>query len=823
MAGDKPNDAPVKPAAPDASEAMARQVLAQPSAKPAETTTAKPSETSTVDNIKSLAHTVANVTEAGVDDAARIGVVTYKAATTKDLYAGIWHAAQYDATHMDQTLTMVSESAAFGAAFKTVMSSRSALGLAAGIGVGAYFGWQSSAPVRQAYGEALDAKTNKDLDVAAKNLGDAGGAFAVNTAIGLGSYKAGAGIAGRLLESEKADAFVVAKENAWDVANGAVKSVGKYVISPSKWGGPLESPTSLTETFASRSGAMEPRIKMEGDRAQLMHTAKDAPEGTVKGAIAPDTNISITMMAKTKGSPLLMDRYINRIANRGADKLTDAQIADKFGTVEASGKAIEEFAAKHGLTITDTNNKSGRYFLEGPAAKMEEAFGVKWQEYEHNGVTFRGRTGTLSIEPSMVPHVDKVMGLDNRPSFHTNYRVLTDAEAAAASADKPLAPNAAQTSLDKIANLRGQTAVGRLPADAPPAVPGATDANAAAPEAGAAPKPRAMTVAEIMKAYGKPEQYTGKGMVTGFLSLGGTMPEGFTDYLQSKGINPANFKTINIGSEAPTPDPKGANGENALDGIIHKEALPDAKTVMIQAPNDDSGMPNGIDRITFPKAGEDQITHASVSWGQYEDGWTAQGRAAMTDAGKRAALKGVTITVAAGDNGAGDGSPSHIQQVDDPAGTGAYTSSGGTMLLVNPDGSYNGEKTWSGMGATGGGRSMFSLRGDWTKFLKLPSNLNGSKVDGSPVPDASMASDPRSGWLTFTDQGVIPIGGTSAAAPGMAVIGAIVSEATGKKTGFCLHNSGLSVVTKLTYIMTSQLETTQTKESRAILQRQVMT
>jgi kumamolisin len=157
----------------------------------------------------------------------------------------------------------------------------------------------------------------------------------------------------------------------------------------------------------------------------------------------------------------------------------------------------------------------------------------------------------------------------------------------------------------------------------------------------------------------------------------------------------------------------------------------------------------------------------------------------MTDAGKRAALKGVTITVAAGDNGAGDGSPSRIQQVDDPAGTGAYTSAGGTMLLANKDGSYNSEKTWSGMGATGGGRSMFSPRGAWTDFLKtIPKNLNGSTFDGSPVPDIALASDPRSGWLTFTDDGVIPIGGTSAAAPGTAVIASAITEATGKKTGF---------------------------------------
>jgi kumamolisin len=672
------------------------------------------------------------------------------------------------------------------------MSSRSPLGAVAGIGVGLYFGAKALAPVGEAYGHALNAKSDKDLDVAAKELGDAGGTFAVNTGIGLVGFKAGAGIAGRVLEGEKYDGYMVAKENAWDYANSKIAAAGSKVLSITRSAMGADAgaalPEGVGETFSARAGLMEPKIKMIDDRAHLMTTAKDAPEGTVKGAVDPDSKVSITMLAQTKGSPLLMDRYINRITNRGAAPLTDDQITAKFGTDEASGKQIKKFAADHGLTIKDENQASGRYFVEGTAGNMQKAFGVNWQEYENNGVTFRGRAGTLSVTPEVAPAIKGVLGLDNRPQYHTNYVKLSDAPGEAPAKAPEAGAAAEQTAMDKIAQLSGKTAVGHLPTDvAAGAAGGTTDASAkgANPEAAVPIKPRAMTVAEMFKAYGKPENLTGKGMVTGFLSLGGTMPKGWSDYLTSKGINPANFKEINLSDEAPTPDPKGANGENGLDGVIHKEALPDAKTVMVQAPNNDSGMPDGIDRITFPKPGEDQITHASVSWGQYEDGWTAQSRAAMTDAGKRAALKGVTITVAAGDNGAGDGSPSRIQQVDDPAGTGAYTSAGGTMLLANKDGSYNSEKTWSGMGATGGGRSMFSPRGAWTDFLKtIPKNLNGSTFDGSPVPDIALASDPRSGWLTFTDDGVIPIGGTSAAAPGTAVIASAITEATGKKTGF---------------------------------------
>jgi kumamolisin len=266
------------------------------------------------------------------------------------------------------------------------------------------------------------------------------------------------------------------------------------------------------------------------------------------------------------------------------------------------------------------------------------------------------------------------------------------------------------------------------------------------------------------------------------------MPEGWADYLTKKGIDPKTFKTINVGTEAPTPDPQGANGENALDGVIHKQSLPKATTVMIQAPNSDTGMPDGIDRMTFPKAGESQITHGSISWGMFEDGWTDQARAAMEDAGKRAALKGITITVAAGDNGAGDGSRSGVQQVDIPAGLANFTAAGGTQLALKPDGSSGGEKVWGvqkGEGSTGGGVSLKTPRPPYQEGVDIPKNLGGGNFDGRGVPDAAWNADPRSGINTFLDGGQIePIGGTSAAAPEGAVVAAKISQATGKPTGF---------------------------------------
>jgi hypothetical protein len=149
MAGDKTTDAPAKPTAPDASEALAKQALSHPSAKS--------SETSTLDTIHAAAAYVATATDKAVDVVGRLGVVSEKAVVSTDLAAGVWHAVKYDVTHPVQTATMIGESAVVGGVLKTVVSSRSPLGAAAGLGVGLYFGWTSTGEVRSAYGQALGA------------------------------------------------------------------------------------------------------------------------------------------------------------------------------------------------------------------------------------------------------------------------------------------------------------------------------------------------------------------------------------------------------------------------------------------------------------------------------------------------------------------------------------------------------------------------------------------------------------------------------------------------------------------------------------------
>ena len=656
-----------------------------------------------------------------------------------ELPRGIGQSIIDDVTNPVETAKMVATSAALGLTLKMVLPEGGSVGKIAGLAIGGYFLGKAASPIISAYGEAGSAKTMGDLNKAANDLGMAGGSFIVNSGVGMVGYKIGAGLGGRIMDSQTMDGFAEQKANFW---NGVETKVNSGLDS-------VKSTVLRTAPEAAIESKAAPDFVVNGDRATLMKSMREAPKNAkLLGDLNPDDQMSVTVLAQTKGSPFLMDRYLKRMGE-GAAPLTDAEITEKFGTDLTSKAAIEKFAGDHGLTMVDENLASGRMILKGSTAQMQDAFGVKLQQFEteDGGVKFRGREGALNVPAEVAPHIKGVLGLDNRPQFKTNYVKLSD-----------------------------------LPA-------GATQAEAVVDAAGkAGPKPaagaRALDVDEVFKAYNADPSLTGKGMTTGYLSLGGDMPSTWNDYMKSKGIDPSTFEKRLVAGADPTPDPNGADGENALDGVIHKMGMPLAKTVMIQAANSDSGMPDGIDRMTFPKAGESQITHGSISWGMFEDGWTDQARAAMEDAGKRAALKGITITVASGDNGVGDGSRSGKPQVDIPAGLEHFTGAGGTMLILQPNGTWGSEKAWSGMGATGGGVSLKTPIPDFQAGVKIPANLGGGNFKGRGVPDFAFDGDPRSGINTPLESGIEPIGGTSAAAPEGAIAGAKISQGTGTNTGY---------------------------------------
>jgi kumamolisin len=146
-----------------------------------------------------------------------------------------------------------------------------------------------------------------------------------------------------------------------------------------------------------------------------------------------------------------------------------------------------------------------------------------------------------------------------------------------------------------------------------------------------------------------------------------------------------------------------------------------------------------------------------------------------------AAALGITITVAAGDNGSSDGTKSN--SVDFPASSPHVLGCGGTALKAS-GGQRTSEVVWndqaSGGGATGGGVSAVFALPTWQATAGVPAASPG----GRGVPDVAGDASPDTGYQILVDGQAEIVGGTSAVAPLWAGLIALLNQQLGRKLGF---------------------------------------
>jgi kumamolisin len=149
-----------------------------------------------------------------------------------------------------------------------------------------------------------------------------------------------------------------------------------------------------------------------------------------------------------------------------------------------------------------------------------------------------------------------------------------------------------------------------------------------------------------------------------------------------------------------------------------------------------------------------------------------------------AAVLGVTVTVAAGDDGSSDGAPDGQPHVDFPASSPHALACGGTRLQANPTtGEVISETVWNngaGRGATGGGVSEAFDRPSWQGAAGVP--LQHGKP-GRGVPDVAAVADPQTGYRVRVDGIDAVIGGTSAVAPLWAALVTRLAQAAQRRLG----------------------------------------
>ncbi|MEJ0080710.1 MAG: hypothetical protein WDM78_07100 [Puia sp.] len=119
------------------------------------------------------------------------------------------------------------------------------------------------------------------------------------------------------------------------------------------------------------------------------------------------------------------------------------------------------------------------------------------------------------------------------------------------------------------------------------------------------------------------------------------------------------------------------------------------------------------------------------------------------------AALGVTITVAAGDNGSSDRETDGKAHVDFPASSPYAVACGGTRLLSDSETVWNDQDGW----ATAEVSAIFSRFRIIRKISVYPASVNGSKKKGRGVPDIAANADSASGYNVLVDGQWTVVGG----------------------------------------------------------------
>jgi len=412
----------------------------------------------------------------------------------------------------------------------------------------------------------------------------------------------------------------------------------------------------------------------------------------------------------------------------GRPTLSREEFAQRHGAAPADLAAVRAFAAAHGLHVVQEHAARCTVVLSGTVAQFNAAFQVQLQRMQHDTCSYRGRTGPIALPAELSGVVEAVLGLDSRPQAAAHFRI------------RPAASTASSFTPPQVASL-----------------------------------------------YAFPNG-TGSGECVGLIELGGGFrPADLDAYFKSLGLTSPTVTAVSVdhAQNAPSGDANGPDGEVMLDIEVVGAIAPQAKIAVYFAPNTDAGFLDAITTAIHDTTNKPSVI--SISWGSAESTWTSQAMTAMDNAFQAAATLGLSVCVAAGDNGSSDGVTDGADHVDFPASSSFALACGGTSLSASLS-AIDSEVVWNdgaNGGATGGGISAVFARPVWQADLNAVETQGKSvALTERGVPDVAGNADPETGYAVRVDGSASVIGGTSAVAPLWAALIARINALTGKPAGY---------------------------------------
>ncbi|MGH9447498.1 MAG: S53 family peptidase, partial [Terriglobia bacterium] len=467
------------------------------------------------------------------------------------------------------------------------------------------------------------------------------------------------------------------------------------------------------------------RVPITGSERKLLPGAQEV------GAPGQNERIQVSIILRPKKSYKAIESSPALRAVRPKDRqyLTREEFEKEYGADPSDVKKVEAFAHEYDLTVVQVSLARRTVVVAGTVAQMCEAFGAKLSTFEHQGRTFRGRTGPLYVPESLSGIVQGVFGLDNRRQARPHYRCIA---------------------------RQGQ---------------GGYEPN------------------QVATLYNFPADANGAGQCIGIIEFGG----GYTasdlqSYFSQLGVPEPSVTAVSVDGvqNQPSPGSDSPDTEVDLDIELAGGVAPGASIAVYFSDFTEQGW---VDAITT--AIHDSVHNPSVisiSWGYPEgqDTWTSEAMQAVNQAFQAASAMGITICVASGDDGSRDEVNDGLAHVDFPASSPYVLACGGTSLVAS-SGVITSEVVWndgSSGGASGGGVSDVFPLPSWQSQAKVPPSVNPGHAVGRGVPDVASDGDPNTGYQILSDGQQYVVGGTSAAAPLWAGLVARINQKLGKPAGY---------------------------------------
>ena len=472
-----------------------------------------------------------------------------------------------------------------------------------------------------------------------------------------------------------------------------------------------------------------PRHPLKGSERQPLPGAQPA------GKADPDERLEVTVLVRRRADAAFK-AHVGKLAAGDEDvaPLSREEFKARHGADPADLAAVGAFAAAHGLAVVQQHAGRRTVILSGTVAQFDAAFGVALERFRYGGGTYRGRVGAVQVPDELKDVVVAVLGLDDRPVATPHFRMR--------------APGGVR------------------------------------PRAGTAGV--SYTPVQLAQLYGFPPG-DGQGQCIALIELGGGFrPADLTAYFSGLGVPAPTVTAVSVDHAKNQPtNANGPDGEVMLDIEVAGAIAPGAHVAVYFAPNTDAGFLDAITTAAHDTANAPSVI--SISWGGPESTWTAQSLAAYDSAFQAAAAMGITVLVAAGDNGSSDGVADGANHVDFPASSPHVTACGGTSVQAAAQ-AITGETVWNDGaqgGATGGGVSANFAAPPWQAGLQATLTAGGTEpLVMRGVPDVAGDADPQTGYAVRVDGQDLVIGGTSAVAPLWAGLIARVNAAQGASVGF---------------------------------------